>query len=106
MKSMCHDWRRNSPSVADLSPTSPCIRMIVADRGVLDLRELLGRDLACGELVAGLEHLLGAQQAADVIGAEGRTGVVCHAAGSFWCSAMSLRTRVMFREVSANRRQL
>src|SRR5215469_14596504 len=25
MKSMCHDSRRSSPSVADLSPTSPCI---------------------------------------------------------------------------------
>ena len=25
MKSMCHDWRRNSPSVAVCRPTSSCI---------------------------------------------------------------------------------
>jgi hypothetical protein len=51
----------------------------VPDRRVLDLRKLLCRDLACGELVTGLEYLLRAQQAADVVGAEGRTGVVSHA---------------------------
>ena len=59
----------------------------LADRFVLDLRELLGADLALGELVASLEHLLGAQQAADVVGTEGRTGVVGHAA----CSSGWLR---------------
>jgi len=53
------------------------------DGGVLDLRELLGRDQALRELLAGLEHRLGTQQAADVVGAEGRTDVLCHAASSF-----------------------
>ena len=38
MKSMCQDARRNSPSVADCSPTSSCMRDDVADRVVLDGR--------------------------------------------------------------------
>ena len=50
-----------------------------ADRDVLHLRELLRAYRALRELVAGLEHLLRAKEATDVIGAEGRTGVVGHA---------------------------
>jgi hypothetical protein len=52
------------------------------DGGVLDLRELRGRDVAGRELVAGLEHLFRAQEAADVVGSEGRTDVVGHATSS------------------------
>ena len=50
MKSMCHDVRRNSPSVAVCSPTSSCMRDDVADRVVLDGPQLVGVDLAGGAL--------------------------------------------------------
>jgi len=52
------------------------------DGGVLDLLELPRRNLACGELRTGLEHLFRAQEAADVVGSEGRTDVVGHTASS------------------------
>ena len=44
MKSMCHDARRNSPSVADCRPTSSCSSTDVADRVVLDRAQLVGVD--------------------------------------------------------------
>src|SRR6202042_57036 len=68
----------------------------VQDRRVPALGELPGRDLADRELLTGLEYLLRAQQAADVVGAEGRTGVVCHAGCSFRCSATSWRRALCF----------
>ncbi len=54
MKSMCHEARRNSPSVADCSPASSCLRTIVADRLVLDPAQLGRVDRAGGEVVARL----------------------------------------------------
>ena len=46
MKSMCQDVRRNSPSVADCSPTVLLHAHDVADRLVLDRAQLGGVDLA------------------------------------------------------------
>ena len=54
MKSMCHDPRRSSPSVADWRPTSSCIRTTDADGVVLDGPELLGGEAAGGGVLAGL----------------------------------------------------
>ncbi len=73
MKSMCHDARRNSPSVADCRPTSSCMRDDVADRVVLDRAQLGGVDaVPAAKSVARLQELGRAEQAADVVGAERR----------------------------------
>ena len=45
-KSVCHERRRFSPSVIDLSPTASCLRISVFDLAVLDRLQLLGGDLA------------------------------------------------------------
>jgi len=44
----------------------------VADGDVLDGAEILGRDLALGAPVAGAVNRIGAQQAADMVGAKRR----------------------------------
>ena len=55
-------------------------RFLLPDQGfdlaILDRLQLLGRDLAAFALGAGLLQSAGAQQAADVIGAEGRIGAL------------------------------
>jgi hypothetical protein len=48
----------------------------VADRAVLDLAQLRARDLALALALARVEQLLGAQEAADVIGAERGNGAL------------------------------
>ena len=50
----------------------------LADLLILDRAQLGGRDLACGEVVAGLEQPRRAQQAADVVGAERGAGPTGH----------------------------
>ena len=80
MKSMCHDARRNSPSVAERSPTSRWSATTSRDRRVLDAAQLVGVDRAVGEPLPRLEQLGRAQQAADVVGAEGRSVSLCHGA--------------------------
>ena len=76
MKSMCQEVRRNSPSVADCSPTSSCIRTTSRIAVVLDRAQLLGVEVGRRRAaVAGLEQRRRAQQAADVVGAE--RGVRC-----------------------------
>jgi hypothetical protein len=45
---------------------------------VLDLAQLGGAELALGLLVARLEQVLGAQETADMIGAERRSGALRH----------------------------
>ena len=78
MKSMCHDARRNSPSVADCRPTSSCSCDDVADRLVLDLAQLVGVDPVVGEVLARLQQLWRAQEAADVVGSERRSRTIGH----------------------------
>ncbi len=72
MKSMCHEARRNSPSVADCSPTSCCIFTTERIASILDRAQLLGATPPGGELLPGREQLGRTQQAADVIRAERR----------------------------------
>jgi hypothetical protein len=50
----------------------------VADRRVLDPAELIGVDPPLGEVLARLEQLGRSQEAADVVGAEGRGGSSGH----------------------------
>ena len=63
----------------------------VADGGVLDLAKVLLRDLALGQALAGIDDFPGAQEAADVVGAERRLGACAHASapGSFTFSILS-----------------
>ena len=56
----------------------------LGDRLVLDLAQLLGRDLALGLLLARFEQVLGAQEAADVVGAERRRARAGPAHGGLW----------------------
>ena len=69
---MCHQERRNSPSVTALRPDLFLLLDHARDLAVLDLLELLGRDFALGALGACLVQRGGSKQAADVIGAERR----------------------------------
>ena len=46
--------------------------------------QLLGRDGALRALLAGLEQRLRAQEAADVVGAEGGVGALGHGVSSGW----------------------
>ena len=78
MKSMCQEARRNSPSVADWRPTSSCICDRGGDLLVLDRRQVSRGDPARGEVVTGLQQPLGAEQAADVVGAERGAGPAGH----------------------------
>ena len=54
----------------------------LTDRFVFNPLEVRSGDQALGELVAGLVHFLGPQEAPDMIGTERRTGVVGHATSS------------------------
>src|SRR5258708_37771730 len=65
----------------------------VADREVLDLAQLFLRDRALLVPLARLEQLLRAQEAADVIGAEGRRGALCHLRLRGSSRSRSFRTR-------------
>ena len=80
MKSMCQDARRNSPSVAERSPTVFLLRHGLADRLVLDAAQLGVVDTAVCVIVAGLQEALRTQQAPDVVGSERRSGLVWHGA--------------------------
>ena len=81
MKSMCHDARRNSPSVADRMPGLALELDDLLDRLVLDLPEVDGAELAGGVVLACLQQVRWPQQAADVVGAE-RRGVAKHGSSS------------------------
>ena len=71
MKSMCHDERRNSPSVADCRPAYSCSSHGLTDRLVLDARAARRRRADRPAMLgARLEQLRRAQQAADMVGAE------------------------------------
>ena len=72
MKSMCHDVRRNSPSVAVRTPGVALERHDVADRGVLDLAQAVVVELAGPVPGAGVEEVGRPEQAPDVVGAERR----------------------------------
>ena len=78
MKSMCHDVRRNSPSVIAMQADVLLQLDGVGDGGILDGAQRVGVDAAGGELVARGEQLGRAQQAADVVGPEGRGGAEGH----------------------------
>ena len=79
MKSMCHDVRRNSPSVAARSPTRSCmattsrIASSSAARSAGDV-DLTGRVRGAGGQQGGR-----AEQASDVVGTERRFGAGRHA---------------------------
>ena len=71
MKSMCHDARRNSPSVVDWRPISSCfatMRRIASS----SIAQLVGVDLPGGRVVPRLQELGRTEEAADVVGAERR----------------------------------
>ena len=78
MKSMCHEPRRSSPSVAACSPIASCMRTAVAHGVVLDRAQLVGLEAPVGVVGARLQERGRAQQAADVIGAERRLGTPGH----------------------------
>ena len=80
MKSMCHDARRNSPSVADCRPTSSCMRTTSRIASSSIGAQLVGVDPPAGEVVARPQQLGRAQQAADVVGAERRSVAQAHGA--------------------------
>src|SRR2546429_451603 len=72
-------------AVGDRAQPDVCLhRDRVADRGVLDGPQVIGGDRAAGGVLARLQQGAGAEQAADVIGAEGR----CRACGHGILSAM------------------
>ncbi len=81
MKSMCHEARRNSPSVADRRPTASCIRTASRIASSSSPRSSIGSIAAGGEVLARLQELRRAEQAADVVGAERR----CRARGHAPC---------------------
>ena len=70
--------RRNSPSVTLLQAHVFLELDDLGDRVVLDGAQRLGRDRAGGTLLARLEQALRAQEAADVVGAEGGLGAGRH----------------------------
>ena len=70
MKSMCHEVRRNSPSVADCEADVLLHRDHVADRVVLDRAQLVVVDPPRGVVVTRGEQFLRAQQTSDVIRAK------------------------------------
>ena len=78
MKSMCHDVRRNSPSVAVCSPTSSCRRTTSWMLGVLDRAQLLVGRPRRRRAARGPRAARRAQQAADVVGAERWRGACSH----------------------------
>src|SRR6266566_3868200 len=66
-------------AVGDRAQPDVCLhRDRVADRGVLDGPQVIGGDRAAGGVLAGLQQGAGAEQAADVIGAEGRCRAYGH----------------------------
>ena len=74
-KSKCHQERRNSPSVASCRPTSSCLRMIF-------LISSSSTALSCAGVISPFSRLARAsfsgaraQQAADLVGAEGGVGL-------------------------------
>ena len=78
MKSMCHDVRRNSPSVTVAQADRLLHADGVADRVVLDRTELLRGDAPRGRLLPRAQQRRRAEQAADVVGAERWLGADCH----------------------------
>ena len=78
MKSMCHDSRRNSPSVAERSPISSCLRTISAIASSSTARSSSASMTAGGVVLARLQQPLRAEQAADVVGAERGLGACAH----------------------------
>ena len=74
MKSMCHDARRNSPSVAVRRPASRCSAITSSTARVLELAQLGGVDRSRRRGPRGPAAGARAQQAADVVGAERRGG--------------------------------
>ena len=70
MKSMCHDVRRSSPSVAACRPTSSCIRTTSRIASSSTRAAPPSSIRPSGVLLARLEKRGRAQQAADVVGAE------------------------------------
>ena len=82
MKSMCHEVRRNSPSVAARSPMPFLRGHDVPDRRVLGGPQAGVVEPAGGVLGAGLQQGGRAQQAADVVGPERRFGARGHAGGT------------------------
>jgi hypothetical protein len=69
MKSICHEVRRNSPSVAQRSPVASCGNDL-ADSGVFHLPETVGVQLTFGEGRSCPDELGGTKDAADVVGAK------------------------------------
>src|SRR4029077_8879696 len=70
-----------SPELAVGDRAQPDVRLHrdrLADRGVLDGAAVIERDRAAGGVLAGLQQGAGAEQAANVIGAEGRCGAYGH----------------------------
>ena len=68
---MCHEARRNSPSVAVCSPTSCCILTTsrIASSSIAAQRLVV--DAVVGVIVTGLQQLGRPQEAADMVGAVG-----------------------------------
>ena len=78
MKSMCQEARRNSPSVADCRPTSSCILIASGISSSSTARSSAAEILPGREVLTRLQQPLGAEQAADVIGAERGAGPTGH----------------------------
>ena len=72
MKSMCHDARRNSPSVADCRPISSCLRTISRIASSSTARSASASMRPFAKSSRALQQLRRAEQAADVVGAERR----------------------------------
>ena len=71
MKSMCHEARRNSPSVADRRPTSACMRTASRIASSSATRSSSASIAPAAKSRAGVEQRGRTQQAADVVGTEG-----------------------------------
>ena len=82
MKSMCQEARRNSPSVTDCSPASSCMRTTSRIASSSACAEAGVVEPAGGVRLARLQQLGRPQQAADVVGAERRTGALGHSLSS------------------------
>ena len=72
MKSMCHEARRNSPSVAERSPTSSCIRTASRIASSSILRSSAASIRPAPRLSRASRSRARPQQAADVLGPERR----------------------------------
>ena len=78
MKSICHEARRNSPSVTDRSPTSSCIRTASRIASSSIARSSSAEIRLRGTVGTRGMELRRAEQAADVIGAKRRGAPWCH----------------------------